>query len=241
MGGVFWFVYTLIQREALTLDAPIKEAFAYASGALTYSQQVETTAYFPERKLFIFGTYDVDTPQRKFAAYSTSTLSILHDPVAHTFTHTNISIEDTIYVKVETEDPLLQKTVQTDPGWQRVHKDAIPEKLASIAVWGPIQDNLKILSENGAYITLTKKWGEYTVGGELLRRYSFKVSGKTPESKTEALSALLDRIGKDGVIDIWIDARSAVRMLTFQNPSYVSTTTLSKVNQPLTIEAPVVQ
>ncbi len=232
-------LYISIKTGKPVADAPLKRAFEAATVTSSYTQLVETEAYFTGRRLYIEGKYTVDASRRAYAAISTTTLFVAGDPVGHVFTHENISIGDDVYTKVITKDALLEKAIQQLPSWQRFTSVSIPKQLLGIAVAGPIQDNLRILAESGIWVTLEKKPHEENVYGEQMLRYTFSLSGKKPES-AGALDAIIQRIGSEGVIDAWIDPHtSQTRYLRFMNKEYVSTTTLLYPNPSATIEAPI--
>ncbi len=206
----------------------------------SYSQFVETEMKFPDRTLNIIGTYDVDTQNKRFASYSTTTLLIARDTKGHIFTHQDIAIGDDVYTKVETYDNLLTSSIQSSAKWQSFKSNAIPRQLASIAIAGPIQDNLSLLAENGKYLTFAKKQDVTQWGTESLLRYTFTLSSYAFEVSDGPLNAAVKRIGKNGMIDVWIDPTTfEVRHLLFTNPPYTSTTTISRMNTPLPIVAPV--
>lgn len=220
-------------------DAPLKRAFEAAASTNSYTQLVETEAYFKDRRLYITGTYAVDASRRAYAALSTTTLFVAGDPVGHVFTHENISIGEDIYTRVTTTDSLLKKAIQQLPSWQHFTSVSIPKQLFGIAVAGPIQDNLRILADSGKWLSLEKKPREETLNGEELLHYTFSLSGAHPES-AGALDAILQRIGSRGVVDAWIDPHtSQPRYLRFMNREYVSTTTLLYPDPSTPIEAPI--
>lgn len=198
---------------------------------------METSATFPDRKLLITGVYSVDTKTRDFGSYSTTTLLIGRDPAGHVFTHTNLAIRDDIYMKLETSDALLKTTIQSSPEWRHYTKATIPKNLDGVAVPGPIQDNLQILGNKGAWVSKIKKQ-ESSAWGAPLVQYTFKLSGRQPKTN-DAARSIASRIGAAGVIDVWIDPQSSEpRYLRFSNDSYVSTTTIFALNVPLPLSAP---
>ena len=239
IGLCAWLLYLKVRTDKLTLDPPIQKAFALIPSITSYSQAVETQMQFSDRSLKITGIYAVDHSNKRFSSYSTTTLFIPGDTSGHSFTHQNISIGDTVYNRVQTSDKLLQSSIQSSPKWRNFKNTAIPVKLADIVIAGPIQDNLAILSQNGLYLTLTHKSGQVMVGSEPLLRYTFKLSDKTSGLGEGALNAIVNRIGSQGTIDVWIDpTHFEVHQLLFTNYPYISTTTISDTNTPLQILAP---
>lgn len=225
------------------LDTPILKAFEQISSVRSYTQHAETEVQFPDRSLAIIGTYQNDAEKERYASLSTTTLTIpgeAQDMREHVFTHENIAIRKDIYVRLQTTSKLLKKTgtVSYSDEWRHFDAAVIPEQFENIAVPGPIHDSLLLLSENGKYITLTKKHGTVTRDAEELLRYTFKLSG-IPAEADSPLQALVDRIGLEGTIDVWIDEQtSVVKFVVLANAEYRSTTTISDINTSPAIEAP---
>lgn len=233
---VSWLVYTLFFSGPPQLDAPILAAFEQVAVITSYGQEVETRTVISNRALQIKGFYGVNDPDSAYSSYGTTTLYIPGDPGGHSFSHINLSIGDEVYTKVETTDPSLKKSIQNGPHWWHFKSTAIPSTLEGIVVPGPLQDNLQILSEGGAYLTLTKKYGPVMWGGDSLLRYDFKLSDKIPLAGP--LSAIRDRIGS-GTVGVWIDpATFAPRHLLFENRPYFSTTTIEDINSLPTLAVP---
>ncbi len=231
--------YYYVQSTRLSIDLPLQKAFTNTSSITTYDQVVETRAEFPDRSLAISGIYGVDTAKRSYSSYSTTTLTIHGDLQGHVFTHKNIAIGSDVYVKVETADKLLSASIKNGPMWQHFTATTIPHEFSSIAIPGPIQDNLSLMSDNGKWLTLIKKSGSEKLGSSTLLHYVFRLSGKGPNSEG-ALNAMILRITPTGTIDVWIDpATSMPRYLRFMNSTYVSTTTLQYTDPPTPIVAPI--
>ena len=233
-----WLLYRTFHTTKITIDAPMQKALALVSTITSYSQQVDTQVKFPDRLLKITGIYAVDTPNKNYLSYSTTTLLIAGDPREHTFTHQDISIGDTVYNKVETSDPLLKSSIKSNPSWRSFKSNAIPASLANIIIAGPIQDNLAILSKNGAFLSLIKKSSQVAWDGNTFLRYTFTLSSNVSKVGNGPLSAIVGRIGP-GTIDVWINPSTyLVQHMVFTNGSYISTTTIGSVNTPLFITAP---
>ena len=239
LAGVAYHLYSRPPQ----LDAPILKVIANVSSIDSYVQHVDTEVVFPDRTLTIVGTYLNDFAAERFASLSTTTLAIPDQPVElreHTFTHENIAIGNDVFLRVDTESDLLKQTgtITYGPDWHHFTDRVIPEGFTDIAVPGPIHDSLVLLSENGTFLTLTEKHGKVMWGSEEFRRYTFIPSG-LPAPADSSLKALLERIGPGGTIDVWIDERtSTVRYLVTANDEYRSTTTVSGINTPLTVEPP---
>lgn len=229
--------YLYFKPKYIDLDTPLKIALLSIPSIDTYSQYVETETEVSGRTLKIVGSYDVDSKNKRFAAYSTTTLIIKGEQKGHVFTLQNISIGDDIYTKIETADPLLKSSIQSSATWRHFKNDVIPESFIGIAVSGPIQDNLQILSDNGSWITLVKKVGVEEFNHIPTLHYVFKLSNRTPP-QDGALSAMLSRIGT-GTIDVWLHPQTYEPLfLRFENYPYLSTTTILYTNTPLLIEVP---
>lgn len=245
-GAIFAFVIVgVIARYFATLppklDGPILRVLEQIAYIDSYTQIVETEVTFPSRLLQISGTYYNNEAEGRFATLSTTTLSMLDQPDdlrSHSFTHENIAIENDIYTRIQTDSPILRKSIKNGKEWWHFHKGSIPKPFENIAIAGPILDSLMLLSEGGKYITLLEKHGVDLWGDKKLLRYTFKTSNITP-SVDGALKALVARIGKDGTIDVWIDeTEPTVKYLVFKNDGYHSTTTISGINNPHLIAPP---
>ncbi len=234
-----WCVFQLTHTSQSGLDAPIRHAFAKVPSVTSYTQYVETRTKIGDRTLQIVGTYDVDHAQQRFGSYSTTTLFIGADTIGHSFTHWDVSIGNDVYIKVDSRDPVLQASIQRTPQWKHFTDTTIPGNYTSIAIAGPIQDNLTLLAQNGAYLSLLKNHGLERWGNEPLLRYTFTLSKSAFGISDGPLNALVGRIGKNGTVDVWIDPHSFdVRYLLFTSDPYFSTTTISHINTPLPIDAP---
>lgn len=220
----------------------MQKALALIPSVTSYSQYVETQIKIDNRTLRIVGIYTVDNATKQFASYSTTTLLIGNDAKPHIFTHQNIAAGDTVYFKIESQDALLKSSIQSSPHWRSFKNSEIPKNFTSIAIAGPIQDNLAVLSERGTYITLQRNSGTTQWGEESLLRYTFILSKKAFAVSDGPLNALVQRIGQQGTVDVWIDPQSfKVRHMVFANAPYFSTTTISHLNTPLPFEIPVVR
>ena len=227
-------------HTVLPLDAAMQQALSKVSSITSYSQVVETQTRIGNRTLHIVGTYDVDTAQGRYASYSTTTLCIGADPTGHSFTHDDIALGHDVYLKIDSADPLLRSSMQRVPQWEHFTSDAIPQNLTDIAIAGPIQDNIAILGHHGDYLSLLHAHGLVQWGDASLVRYTFTLSRQAASVRDGPLNALIGRVGP-GTIDVWIDPQSfEVRHLLFTNPPYISTTTISGINTPPSITAPLV-
>jgi hypothetical protein len=238
VGG--FFAYKIFFPSYETADITIIKAIKSVSNIKSYGQQVQTQTAFSDRSLKIIGTYLVDTPDQKFASYSTTSLFITGDPRPHVFTHEDIAIKDDVFFRVQTIDPFLIATIKNHTNWGYYKNGTIPKEDASIAIAGPLQDNLAIFSDNGQYLTNTKKIGIEVINGQTLTHYTFTLSKKAFTVGDGPLNAVVGRVGKDGVINVWINPSTfAVEQLLFTNAPYFSTTTIFSINAPLPIVAPI--
>ena len=157
---------------------------------------------------------------------------------SHSFTLQNISIGDDVYSKITTSSSLFQKTIPVSPNWRHFKENAIPAKLADIAVAGPILDNSLLFSQSGKYISFVGK-KRINLKGRPVDVYDFTLSG-AEKNVPLALDSLMKRIGAEGHITIFIDfeTKSAL-FFTLGNSSYHSTTTLISLDTPLSITPPI--
>ncbi len=239
-GGIlflFWLLHYISSRDQL-LDSPIQKSLAQIQTITSYTQDIQTETKIDTKSLVIKGLYINDYKNNTYLSYSTTTLVVAGDATPHLFTHQNISQGDTIYLRVQTQDLLLKNSIQSTSEWQKFKNTSIPQKFAGIAIAGPIQDNLSLLSQNGAYLILHKKYGRVRFKDETLLRYTFSLSKKTATIPEGPLRAVVGRIGS-GTIDVWIDPQNfQVRHLLFTNTPYISTTTISNINTPPLIGIP---
>ncbi len=234
---LFWLLHYISSRDQL-LDSPIQKALAQIPLVTSYAQDIQTETKIDTKSLVITGLYINDYKSNTYLSYSTTTLIVAGDPNPHLFTHQNISIGETVYLRVQTQDLLLKNSIQGTPQWQKFKNSSIPQKFANIAIAGPIQDNLSLLSQNGAYLILHKKYGLVHFKDETLLRYTFSLSKNIATIPEGPLRAVVGRIGS-GTIDVWIDPQNfQVRYLLFTNTPYISTTTISNINTPPSIGIP---
>jgi hypothetical protein len=234
-----FFAYKHLHPPVANFDVPFQKALAQVSSTHTYSQEVETSLTISDRTLRIVGVYEVDTDHKSYAGYSTTTLFIQGDPLGHSFTHQNISIDHVVYTKIDTSDSALRASIQRIPSWTSFKSTAIPERYSGVVINGPIQDNLTLLSNGGTYLLPQRSLGAQPWGDESLLRYTLSLSDRAFNLPDGPLNALVGRVGRTGVVDVWIDpTTSQVRHMVFQNPPYFSTTTILHINSLPLIEAP---
>ncbi len=228
-------------RKAHEFDEPLIKTLEGIRSIQSYSQYVDTTTVVSDRPLRVFGWYIVDHGTRSYATFSTTTLRVPDGVLGagnHDFTHDNIAIGDTVYVKIDTDSEFLKPSINDSHEWHRFERDRIPETYKNIAIAGPILDNLRIFANNAAHLELVKKYGLETVGLEQLRHYRFKLKSVVPDEST--VGALAERLGSEGTIDIWIDDDSStIRRMYFARDPYTSTTTLSAFNEVPVITPPI--
>lgn len=230
--------FTLLRNDVSdkVLDELLAESLALYGDISSYEHAVETLALFPDRSLSIEGIYRVDRDRMRFEAVSTTTLAFPGGPSDISFSLQNRALGRQVYVHVYTSSPVLKGSIPSHEEWQHFSADAIPESYRGIAVPGPILDNLLVLSEKGAYLSLHERPTRITEDGRALVRYVFNRSSREPGPGT--LQALLGRVG-NGSVTLWIDesTHKPVR-LVFAGHDYRSTTTLSHLGETLPIEPP---
>ncbi|MEN9413256.1 MAG: hypothetical protein RLZZ342_343 [Candidatus Parcubacteria bacterium] len=235
-AGTSLFVSIIPKRDA-ELDALLARSIELHANVASYEQHVETEAAFPGRGLSIQGIYRVDRLRGRYEGISTTTLSFPGGPKNIAFSLHNTAIGRFVYVHVHTSSPVLKGTIPATDTWQRFSADAIPETYQGIAVPGPILDNLRILNTVGTYIVQNNYPERTQEGDRKLARYTFTAHSVTEEPGT--LQALLSHI-QNGIVVVWIDIETAKPVrLAFHAPSYHSTTTLSRIGEDVSIEAPV--
>jgi hypothetical protein len=232
LGMLSLAVLEYSERKAHEFDQPLVEALEKVTTTHSYAQFVDTSTIVSDRPLRVYGWYLVDHDQRSYAAFSTTTLNVPEGTLgsgSHDFSHDNIAMQDTVYVKVDTASDFLSSSINKSDAWKRFEKDAIPEEYRNIAIVGPILDNLRIFANNAEHLELVRKYGLETIDDRTLRHYRFKLKSSVPSEST--VGALAERLGDSGTIDIWIDdtEKAIVRML-FKHDFYTSTTTLSSFN-----------
>lgn len=237
LGCATAFLVVRNRASDAVLDGLLATSLATYGDISSYEQQVETAALFPDRNLYIEGIYRVDRDRMRFETISTTTLSFPGGPSDINFSLQNRALGRQVYVHVHTSSPVLKGTIPSHEEWRHFSADAIPEAYRGIAVPGPILDNLLVLSEKGAYLSLREQPTRIVEGGKTLVRYVFARSSKEPSPGT--LQALLARVGNDGTVILWLDeaTRQPIR-LSFVGANYHSTTTLSRLGEMIPIEPP---
>lgn len=232
LGGYLWH-RSSIQREFL------EETYRQVASVSQYRQDVETETAFSDRFLRVSGTYFNDHKNRSYASYATTTLSIPEESAPLSFMLENVAVDDQVYVRVTTENESFFTTIPADGTWARFPASQIPADYTGIAIPGPVLDNLSILGRDGAYVQFEEKLADEEVAGTTTGRFRFSLKHPAPPDPSP-VKALFERIG-DGYIDAWIGTDHRIYRLVFVNPPYVSTTTISEINNPPLIEAPRVQ
>ena len=233
-------IYQKVHVAPPPFDANAKKILNELGHARVYTAHVNTSAMFTDRVLQIDGMYLVDEPQKKYMTMSTTTMTVRgvrNQP--HAFTLKNISIGDDVYSKIETTSSIFKQTIPASPLWRHFKKNSVPSQFADIAVVGPILDNVLIFSVSGRYLVFVNKKEEVILNRTLMH-YTFTLSHNSAKNRGGTLEALLERIGKEGMVDVWIDyEKEQVPFFRFSNATYTSTTTLLDVNTPLSIEPPI--
>lgn len=221
-----------IDRQAHEFDAPLIAALEKVSTIQSYVQYVDTSTVVSDRPLRVYGWYTVDHTNRTYSAFSTTTLQVpegIQGAGGHDFTHDNIAIGDTVYVKVDTKSEFLKPSINDSHEWQRFDRNDIPDPYKNIAIAGPILDNLRVFANSAEHLELIRKFGLETIEDKILRHYRFKLKSIVPKEST--VGALSERLGSAGIIDIWTDDETAtIQRMVFTNEPYTSTTSLSSFN-----------
>ncbi len=219
----------------LAPDETLLQAYRNVVQVQSYAEDVETQVVVANRSLSIRGYYLVDDRNLRYSSVATTTLGDPGGARGPSFTVHNISIGTDVYSLVSTPDASLRATIRADDAWHHYKSAAIPADLAGIAVPGPVLDNLRLLSQNGAYLILKAKRAPDPKTH--LAHYMFILSPVAPPAGG-TLETLEARIG-NGTVDVWIDPQDdAVRQLAFNAKDYHSTTTISRLGEDLPIGAP---
>lgn len=223
-----------------SFDTRLKTALSEVQGVHSYEMYDETHATLPAHTIDITGRYSLNFETQRYESVSTTTLTMLDERPpenVHTFTLQHRSLSDDIYVRIQTDSPLLKKTIPHGPEWRHFKANAIPDRFIDIAVAGPILDNLALLREEGAFLSQTGSPAEITVASSTYHVYTFTLSKKAAEVRDGPVKGLVDFIAT-GTIDVWIDDTPSIREMHINGPSYISTSTFSNVNTPLDIVPP---
>ncbi len=224
------------------LDNRMLSALKAVQALGSYEMAVETRTRFSDRDMTVSGTYLLDLRNERYASLATTTLQIPNARgriESHSFTLENISIGDDVYLRIDTESPLLRESIPYSAEWRQFTGGTIPAEFTDIAVHGPVLNNLALFSGNGKYLRLLEKPQEFVIEGVRLFRYRFELSDTASDVSGGTLRSLLNRIGR-GSVDVWLDETPAVRVMTVHGENYVSTTTVIGVNTPLQISAPAI-
>lgn len=216
-------------------DPVLAAAFAFADRTHSYVQEVSTEVRFPSQTLVIEGMYRLDRPGKRYASVATTTVRAQRGP-KRSFTLSNVSLGADVYARVDTADAALAASFPRVGAWERFPAREIPDRYAGIAIPGPILDNLRILEQNGSYLSPAD---EPVADGELMR-YRFSLAPAHRGVTEGTLAVLLGRIAT-GTVSLWVTPSGEPRQLVFDASGYHSTTTLSSFDVPLGIEAPLVQ
>ena len=231
--------YLLITKP--TSDPLLAKVIENVAKNIAYIQHVETETSLSDRDIRVVGDYMVNHKSREYYSVATTTLTLPDTGQGrekHSFTLSNIAIVDDVYTKIDTESELLKKTIPHSVTWRHFKSGQIPPEFENIAIAGPILDNLRIFDERGRYMVIIKKHGYETFQNENLMRYTLSLSDSTPPEGT--LGVILNRIGKNGHIDAWVDAKNhMIRHLHFENGEYRSTTTIETSESTPPLSPPV--
>jgi len=240
--GIFFYQWS---GGSLFKDTFFKETIEKIDEIHSYVQHVESETTLTDRHIRVVGDYYINNPDEQYLSFSTTTLSINSVPSVlgegeHVFTLKNISLHDDVYINIETTSEFLLKTIPYTNAWEYFTSDAIPQKYTNIAFAGPVVDNLKLFSKTGKYVTVIEKRKDEVINEKKFTRYTLKLSDYAFEKEgTDKLGTLVERIGRDGTIDIWIQKDTmTIQYIEFKNPPYKSKTTISSINSPPPVTAP---
>ena len=233
-AAVFYYWYIKSATNDKTFDLAMKKIAEIKS----YGQHIETETAMSDRQLKVVGDYSVNNEENRFQSKSTTILVIPENNTRLSFTYENISIGNEIFLMVDSgdESPTIPKTT----GWLRFSADNIPNDYTSIAVAGPVMDNLRLFSKNGKYVRILEKHDE-TMENEDFWRYTLSLSEDAFKNDgLKILGVLMERIGKNGTINVWIDKNNlTIKQIKIENLPYQSTTRISNINSITSINPPI--
>jgi hypothetical protein len=236
--------YLLYRAESSgSFDERLQTAIQAVQGLRSYEMTVDTATVVSARAMRISGLYRLDYEGKRYGSFATTTLftpELSKHEQSHTFSLQNLAVGDSVYVKIETDSPLLKKTIPNGPEWHRLPAASIPPQYQNIAVAGPFLDTLAILGNGGAYLTLTGKPTDLSVGTTTYHSYRFRVSKEGQLVEGGTLRSLVQRIAT-GTVDVLIDDTPSVRGVLVHGDNYESTTTILSVNTPFIIPSPAVE
>lgn len=238
-AGVFLFLsfwQYLRPPAALELRDPLlSNALMKVKEMPSYAQEVRTEAIFPGRRLKIEGVYLVDRGQNRYSSVATTTVFTPKGGKESSFTLSNISIDNEVYTRIASDDPTIQASFGDSSMWNHFSSTAIPSRFAGVAIPGPVLDNLRILEDNGGYLSLIASSTREKKTG--FTRYLFELAPAHRGAPAGTLQALMGHIA-DGTIEMWVDDDATVRMLAFSGPDYRSTTTVRSLGEDQHIGPP---
>ncbi len=232
----------LLYRHAIApaYDERLQTALNEVQGLHSYEMQDDTHAEMEQRTIDISGLYRLDFDAHRYGSIATTTLTLLDmrpPKNTHVFTLEHLSLNDDVYVKIQTTSALLRKTIPYGAKWRHFKAEAIPERFVDIAVPGPILDNLALLGQNGSYLSLIGKSTLHTIASTTYSVYTFTISKKSTTKATGPLKALIGIIST-GTVDVWVDEGAHIRMIHFLSDGYVATSTILRVNTPEVFATP---
>jgi hypothetical protein len=220
-------------------DPVVEQVLSHTAQVSSYAQYVETKQVSEAGILQIKGEYLVDDTHKSYASYSTTTYKQAQGTTV-VFLLENRSLASDIYVRLLNESPSVKLSVPAVGAWAHFPANSIPASYQNIAVAGPVIDDLKLLANHGEYLIQDKNHCMTSFGSSRYIRYTFRLSRLAEVASDGGIQTIAGRVGKNGFIDLWIDPLSdeAAYMRLTNGTSYTSTTTFSRFNEPLGIEAP---
>jgi len=245
-AGTFTAVFLFLFKDKLlatSTDRTFEKIVQNTANISIYTQHVETNTIESGIKMNIIGDYDMNKELNSFQSVATTTLILPESEknAEHSFNITNISINDDVYTKVETDSDFIKGRMPDSNVWLQFKAASIPNNLSNISIPGPVIDNLKLFAENGRYLkilddhkndaSVNEDELHYTLG---LSVDAFKKDG------LEVLGVTVKRIGEYGFIEIWADKDTFIlKKIVLKNDPYESTTTIYNVNNTIDISPPV--
>jgi hypothetical protein len=232
--------YLYIQRTTQPyIDPLVAQIYDRAAQVSSYAQYVETSQVSEAGTLQIKGEYFVDDAHGNYASYSTTTYRQTKGiPVV--FLLENRTVGTDVYVRLTNKSPGVKLSVPAVGTWEHFPANSIPVTYQNIAVAGPVIDDLKLLDGHGKYLVLDSNHGMTSFDNNRFIRYTFKLSRLAELSKDGGIRTIAQRVGNEGLVDLWIDPLNSevAHMRLTNGTSYTSTTTFSRINGTFDIKAP---
>jgi len=228
-------------------DLILKKISQKSENIQIYSQHTDTETIVSNIKIKISGDYDINRKDNKFRSVATTSIILpeVKNNKKHIFNVSNISLDENVYFKVQTDSDFIKARMPESNKWLHFKMGQIPEKFNNIATPGPVMDSLKIFSGNGKFLKISKDYKKNYNKDTKELHYTLKLTNEAfGEKGQKILGAITKRVGKKGFIDIWLEKDSLlVKKILMKNDKYTSNTLIHNINKAenIIINAPMLQ